>query len=175
MAKYPFRVGRSNTGLGLFATETIKKGTRVVEYTGRRLNAKQAERIEDETENRYVFEVDDKLSIDGSPRSNMARYVNHSCRPNCESYQYARRIFYRAKWTIHPGQELTVSYGRDYFHAFIKEHGCRCQTCVNARKRERAEARAKAKRQRANGKANGAAPYKPKKKKKKTPKRKTRH
>ena len=83
MAKYPFRIGRSNTGLGLFATETIKKGTRVVEYTGRRLNAKQAERIEDETENRYVFEVDDKLSIDGSPRSNLARYVNHACRPNC--------------------------------------------------------------------------------------------
>lgn len=49
MPKHPFRIGRSVTGLGLFATETIKKGQRVVEYTGRRLTTKQAEWIEDNT------------------------------------------------------------------------------------------------------------------------------
>ncbi|MCW5682162.1 MAG: SET domain-containing protein [Xanthobacteraceae bacterium] len=144
MPKHPFRIGRSVTGLGLFATETIKKGQRVVEYTGRRLTTKQAEWIEDNTENRYVFELNDKVSIDGSSRSNYARYVNHSCRPNCESYQYAMKIFYRAKWTIHPGQELTVSYGQDYFDSFIKPIGCKCPTCIARRKRERMEARAKA-------------------------------
>jgi SET domain-containing protein len=154
MPKKPFRVGRSRTGLGLFATEEIKKGTRVVEYSGRRLTNKRAEWIEDNTDNRYVFELNSKWSIDGSTRKNLARYVNHSCRPNVEAYQYDMKIWYRAKWTIQPGDEITVSYGQDYFDSFIKPIGCKCNTCINRRKRERAEARKKAARRRKkNGKA----------------------
>jgi len=137
------RVGRSRTGLGLFATDLIKKGSRVMEYRGRKITTKQAIWIEEHTENRYVFEINDKWSIDGSPRWNLARYVNHSCRPNVEAYQYAERIFYRAKWNIQPGSEITVSYGRDYFSTFIKPIGCKCDTCTARRKRERAEARKK--------------------------------
>ncbi len=157
-AKYPFRVGRSRTGLGLFATEPIKKGSRVIEYRGRKISTKRAEWIEDNTENRYVFEINDKWSIDGSPRWNLARYVNHSCRPNVEAYQYAEKIFYRAKWNIQPGAEITVSYGRDYFTSFIKPIGCKCDTCSARRKREREEARKKAARKRASAakKKNGA-------------------
>lgn len=153
--KPPVRVGRSRTGLGLFATDLIKKGSRVLEYRGRKITTKQAIWIEDNTENRYVFEINDKWSIDGSPRWNMARYVNHSCRPNVEAYQYAERIFYRAKWTIQPGSEITVSYGRDYFSTFIKPIGCKCDTCVARRKRERAEARKKAARKAKAKKKNG--------------------
>jgi SET domain-containing protein len=152
----PYRVGRSRTGLGLFATEEIKKGTRVVEYRGRRLTNKRAEWIEDNTDNRYVFELNSKWSIDGSTRKNLARYVNHSCRPNVEAYQYDMKIWYRAKWTIKPGDEITVSYGQDYFDSFIKPIGCKCNTCINRRKRERAEARKKAARRRAR-KMNGKA------------------
>jgi SET domain-containing protein len=152
----PYRVGRSRTGLGLFATEEIKKGTRVVEYRGRRLTNKRAEWIEDNTDNRYVFELNSKWSIDGSSRKNLARYVNHSCRPNVEAYQYDMKIWYRAKWTIKPGDEITVSYGQDYFDSFIKPIGCKCNTCINRRKRERAEARKKAARRRAR-KMNGKA------------------
>jgi uncharacterized protein len=152
----PYRVGRSRTGLGLFATEEIKKGTRVVEYSGRRLTNKRAEWIEDNTDNRYVFELNSKWSIDGSTRKNLARYVNHSCRPNVEAYQYDMKIWYRAKWTIQPGDEITVSYGQDYFDSFIKPIGCKCNTCINRRKRERAEARKKAARKRAR-KMNGKA------------------
>lgn len=154
-AKPPVRVGRSRTGLGLFATDLIKKGSRVLEYRGRKITTKQAIWIEDNTENRYVFEINDKWSIDGSPRWNMARYVNHSCRPNVEAYQYAERIFYRAKWTIQPGSEVTVSYGRDYFTTFIKPIGCKCDTCIARRKRERAEARKKAARKAKAKKKNG--------------------
>ena len=154
-SKHPFRVGRSRTGLGLFATEVIKKGARVVEYTGRRLTNKRAEWIEDNTDNRYVFELNDKWSIDGSPRWNLARYVNHSCRPNVEAYQYDMKIFYRSKWKIQPGSEITVSYGRDYFDSFIKPVGCKCDTCIARRKREREAARKKAARKRAVKKKNG--------------------
>lgn len=154
-ANPPVRIGRSRTGLGLFATDLIKKGSRVLEYRGRKITTKQAIWIEDNTENRYVFEINDKWSIDGSPRWNMARYVNHSCRPNVEAYQYAERIFYRAKWTIQPGSEITVSYGRDYFTTFIKPIGCKCDTCIARRKRERAEARKKAARKAKAKKKNG--------------------
>lgn len=153
--KPPVRVGRSRTGLGLFATDVIKKGSRVMEYRGRKITTKQAIWLEDNTENRYVFEINDKWSIDGSPRWNLARYVNHSCRPNVEAYQYAERIFYRAKWNIQPGSEITVSYGRDYFSTFIKPIGCKCDTCVARRKRERAEARKKAARKAKAKKKNG--------------------
>ncbi len=153
--KKPYRIGRSRTGLGLFATEAIKKGTRVVEYSGRRLTNKRAEWIEDNTDNRYVFELNSKWSIDGSTRKNIARYVNHSCRPNVEAYQYDMKIWYRANWTIKPGDEITVSYGQDYFDSFIKPIGCKCNTCSNRRKRERAEARKKAARKRAR-KKNGS-------------------
>ncbi len=147
-SKKPFRVGRSRTGLGLFATEEIKKGTRVVEYSGRKLTNKRAEWIEDNTDNRYVFELNSKWSIDGSTRKNLARYVNHSCRPNVEAYQYDMKIWYRSKWTIKAGDEITVSYGQDYFDSFIKPVGCKCNTCINRRKRERIEARKKAARRR---------------------------
>ena len=155
-SKKPYRIGRSRTGLGLFATEEIKKGTRVVQYSGRKLTNKQAEWLEDNSDNRYVFELNDKWSIDGSPRSNMARYVNHSCRPNVEAYQYAMKIYYRSRWNIQPGDEITVSYGQDYFDSFIKPIGCKCDTCINRRKRQRAEARKKAARRRAAKKKNGA-------------------
>lgn len=154
-SKYPFRVGRSRTGLGLFATQPIKKGARIAEYRGRRISNARAEWIEDNTDNRYVFELNDKWSIDGSPRYNLARYVNHSCRPNAEAYQYGLKIWYRARWNIKPGDEILVSYGRDYFDSFIKPIGCKCNTCVNRRKRERAEARKKAARKRAKAKKNG--------------------
>ena len=75
--RHPFRIGRSRTGLGLFATEPIKKGTYIVEYTGPLLTNKHCDEIPD---NRYLFEVNARWTIDGKPRSNVARYINHSCR-----------------------------------------------------------------------------------------------
>ena len=74
-----FRVGRSRTGLGLFATMPIAKGMAVVEYKGRRLSTREAHEREQRTGYKYMFELNSRWSIDGSSRRNLARYVNHAC------------------------------------------------------------------------------------------------
>ena len=71
----------SRTGLGLFATKPIAKGDFIIKYWGPRLPNK----IADEIDNRYLFEINKRWTIDGSPRRNIARYINHSCRPNAET------------------------------------------------------------------------------------------
>src|SRR5262244_2329332 len=120
-----FRVGRSKTGLGLFATKLMRRGTFIVRYTGRKLrNA-----VADELDTKYLFEINNRWTIDGSSRSNIARYINHSCRPNAETDIKKHKILISAIKTIHPGDEITYNYGRNYFNAFIKDRGCRCAAC----------------------------------------------
>ena len=75
------KVGRSRTGLGLFTLGPIEKGTHIVEYTGRTL----APGAEYKTRSKYLFRVSKKRVIDGASRSNLARYINHSCAPNCRA------------------------------------------------------------------------------------------
>ena len=79
----PYRVGRSPTGLGLFATKPIKKGTKIIRYFGPLLDSKKKK--EDAIENKYLFELTNRWTIDGSVRKNIARYINHACKPNAES------------------------------------------------------------------------------------------
>ena len=140
-----YRVGKSRTGLGLFAMKPIKKGTLIIEYKGRKMRADKA----DELDTKYVYEINSRWSVDGASRSNLARYGNHSCRPNAESDTRGHTIFIRATKKIEAGQEITYDYGSDYFKAFIKPVGCLCPKCVAKRKAERAELRAKAKRAKA--------------------------
>src|SRR5215472_4303622 len=83
-SRKPYRVGRSLTGLGLFATEAIEKGAFIVEYKGRRIANAQAKRLEARG-SRYMYEINSRFTVDGSTRRNMGRYANHSCRPNAES------------------------------------------------------------------------------------------
>jgi uncharacterized protein len=140
-----FRVGRSRTGLGLFATETIEKGTFIVEYVGPKIaNAD----VEHRAGARYLFEVNSRWTIDGSSRRNRARYINHSCRPNAEVYFVKHAIKIRAIKNIKPGDEITYHYGRDYFDSFIKEVGCKCRACA----KKRAEMRKSRRRTRARHK-----------------------
>src|SRR6266478_6081876 len=82
-SKKPYRIGRSRTGLGLFATKPIKKGTKIVRYFGPLLDSKKKK--DDAVENKYLFELNDRWTIDGSVRENIARYINHACKPNAES------------------------------------------------------------------------------------------
>ncbi len=124
-SRRPFRIGRAKTGLGLFATKLIRRGSFIVRYTGKMLPNK----IADELDTKYLFEVNARWTVDGSSRKNLARYVNHSCRPNAEADVKKRKILISAIKTIHPGDEITYNYGRDYFNAFIKDHGCRCAAC----------------------------------------------
>jgi hypothetical protein len=123
-----FRVGRARTGLGLFATEPIAKGAFIVAYRGVRIGHAEAERREARGA-RYIFEINSRWSIDGSDRRNLARYANHSCRPNAESALSKGRLILRAIRPIATGDEITFDYGEEYFDLFIRPHGCQCVKC----------------------------------------------
>ena len=138
----PFRVGRSRTGLGLFATKPIKKGAKIVRYFGPLLDSKKKK--DDAIENKYLFELNNRWTIDGSIRKNVARYINHACKPNAESdvKPRKRKVVIRAIKNIEPGEEINYDYGTDYFKAYLKPIGCKCDACEKKRKKKRAEARA---------------------------------
>ena len=123
-----YRVGRSQTGLGLFATESIKKHALIVEYSGPRIPTAEAHARERAGRNKYMFEISSRWTIDGAGRDNMGRYVNHACRPNAESVLIRGKIFLKAVRRIQPGEEITYDYGREYVDLFFKG-GCRCATC----------------------------------------------
>jgi hypothetical protein len=138
----PYRIGRSRTGLGLFATKPIKKGAKIVRYFGPLLDSKNKKH--DAIENKYLFELNNRWTIDGSVRKNIARYINHACKPNAESDVSARKrkVVIRAIKNIEPGEEINYDYGTDYFKAYLKPIGCKCDACEKKRKKQRAEARA---------------------------------
>ena len=140
--KKPYRIGRSRTGLGLFATKPIKKGTKIVRYFGPLLDSRKKK--DDAIENKYLFELNGRWTIDGSVRKNVARYINHACRPNAESdvMPRKRKVVIRAIKNIEPGEEINYDYGTDYFKAYLKPIGCLCAACEKKRKQKRAEARA---------------------------------
>jgi uncharacterized protein len=138
----PYRVGRSRTGLGLFATKPIKKGAKIIRYFGPLLDSRKKK--DDAIENKYLFELNGRWTIDGSVRKNIARYINHACKPNAESDVSARKrkVVIRAIKKIEPGEEINYDYGTDYFKAYLKPIGCKCAACEKKRKKQRAEARA---------------------------------
>ena len=141
----PYRVGRSRTGLGLFATAPIKKGAFIIEYKGRRITNAQAEKLEARG-SRYMYELNSRWTLDGSSRRNIARYANHSCRPNAESDVVRRQVILRAIKNIKPGDEITYDYGSDYFEIFLEPAGCRCDKCRAKRRKQRQSRRLGSKR-----------------------------
>lgn len=142
-----FRIGRSRTGLGLFATKPIRRREYIVTYRGRRLNEEQADRA-DARGSRYLFTVNKRCTIDGSPRWNLGRYLNHSCRPNAEAVGRNGGIVFLASRRIEPGEEITIDYGRDYYGYFVESGGCRCAHCrAKAARRRRKLAAARKARQ----------------------------
>ncbi len=136
MSRRPFRVGRSKTGLGLFATRFIKKRSFIVRYVGRKIPNEEAERLEAKGA-RYMYELNSKYTLDGSSRRNVGRYANHSCRPNAESDIIKGKVIIKAVRNIQPGDEITYHYGKDYYEAYIGKAKCKCVTCTLRRKRER--------------------------------------
>lgn len=125
-------VKRSATGLGLFALDTIPADRRVVEYTGPVLTNEEA----NQRGGKYLLSMDEKYVIDGSPRSNIARYVNHSCRPNAKAYTSGARVWIWSLRTIKAGEEITMNYGKEYFDEKIKPKGCKCKKCSPDKKRK---------------------------------------
>src|SRR5260370_36041128 len=98
----------------------------------------------DPVENKYLFELNGRWTIGGSVRENVARYINHACKPNAESdvRPRKRKVFIRAIKNIEPGEEINYDYCTDYFKAYLKPIGCKCDACEKKRKKKRAEARA---------------------------------
>lgn len=125
-------VKRSATGCGLFAVTDISKGTKIIQYTGKRISNEEA----DSHKGRYLFELDDKYTIDGGSRKNLARYINHSCLPNAYTEIIEEEIWVIAKRRIKEGEEITYHYGAEYFNYFIKPKGCKCLKCLPPDKSE---------------------------------------
>ncbi|MCF7831312.1 MAG: SET domain-containing protein [Candidatus Pacebacteria bacterium] len=120
-------VKRSSAGLGLFAIQDFKKGELVIEYTGDRITDAEAQK----RGGKYLFQVNDNLTIDGTKRHNTGRYMNHACKPNAEAEhdEETDRIYIRAKKPIKSGEEITYHYGKDYFKRMIQPVGCKCASC----------------------------------------------
>jgi uncharacterized protein len=110
-----YAVRRSEVhGFGVFALRRIRKGTRIVEYLGERITHAQADsRYEDHDANdnhTFLFSVDRGLVIDAGVAGNDARYINHSCDPNCESVIEHRHVFIDALRDIDAGEEFAYDY-----------------------------------------------------------------
>jgi hypothetical protein len=118
-------VRRSKTGLGLFAVSPILRGTRIIQYVGELI----ANADEEKLKGKYLIALNDKYTIDGRNRENLARYVNHSCKPNAYAEVIDGEIWIVAKRRIKNDEEITFDYGRAYFDEFIKPKGCKCVKC----------------------------------------------
>jgi hypothetical protein len=123
--RYKLTVKRSKTGRGLFAMEDIPRGRRIIEYVGRPVSPDEQRR----DSGKYLFWASDTQMIDGNIKENTARYINHSCAPNCEATGPDGRIYISALRRIRAGEELTYDYGDEYFDRHIRPHGCRCAKC----------------------------------------------
>ena len=118
-------VGKSRiAGQGLFAAQDIKSGTRIIPYVGERISKDESTRRLAHG-NVYIFTFNEHVDIDGKMLKNTARYINHSCDPNCEVVLTSRTIWIGALRHITAGEELTYNYGyeiKDYM-----EHPCTCR------------------------------------------------
>jgi uncharacterized protein len=116
MSSRTFRIGRSLTGLGPFAIKPIKRGVYIATYRGRRITTEARGA-------KYQYELNKRWTIDGSPRWNVARYINHSCRPNAKPVERRGGIVIAALRRIEPGEEITYDYGRQYVEYFWRMVG----------------------------------------------------
>jgi hypothetical protein len=127
-----FEIRRSRIqGRGAFARRKIRKGTRIIEYTGERVSHEEADRRYDDEHmarhHTFLFTLDKKTCLDAAVNGNDARYINHSCDPNCEAVIDDGRIWIEALRTIAPGEELVYDYQYEREDdADEKLYPCRC-------------------------------------------------
>lgn len=126
-------------GKGIFSTRPIRKGVKIIEYLGERIDKEESNRrglelfeksLKTGGASVYIFDVNDEWDLDGDKPYNHARLINHSCEPNCEMVNEDDRLFLYALKDIRKGEELSFDYAYDMEH--YKEHPCRCGTrsCV---------------------------------------------
>ena len=127
---------------GVFATKDINKNTRIIEYVGEKIKKSEGDKRSEKRIKKYlnstssgsvyIFELDSKYDIDGSPLYNKARYINHSCDPNCEVDIIKGQIWISSIKKIKKGQELTYDYGYEFDYEDYKDHICKCgsKNCI---------------------------------------------
>ncbi len=123
-------------GSGVFASCDIQKNIRIIEYVGDKVTKSEGDirserRIKKylnskKTGSVYIFELNNKYDIDGSPLYNKARYINHSCRPNCEVVITRGKIWIKSIKKIKENEELSYDYGYDFDKDDFKDHVCKC-------------------------------------------------
>ncbi|HEY4305829.1 MAG TPA: SET domain-containing protein-lysine N-methyltransferase [Gemmatimonadaceae bacterium] len=103
-------------GLGAFATEHIPAGTRLIEYAGESISPEEAERrepgtgVEGQHHHTFLFAIDEDVVIDAGVDGNAARFINHSCDPNCDAVIEDGHIWIESIRDIEPGEELAYDY-----------------------------------------------------------------
>ena len=116
-------------GIGGFARVDIRSGKRLIEYVGPRISKADAQ-VELQKQNAYIFILNETTDIDGSVEWNMARFLNHSCAPNCEAGIVRHRIWIYARRNIRAGEELTYNYGHSLGGYEDRPCHCGASTCV---------------------------------------------
>ncbi len=110
-------------GLGGFAKTPITNGTRIIEYVGEPISKSESLR-RCEQNNEYIFTLSDEEDLDGNVAWNPARFLNHSCAPNCEASLEEGYIWIIANRDIQAGEEITFNYGYDLVD--YRDYPCRC-------------------------------------------------
>lgn len=121
-------------GSGVYAARPIKKGTRILEYIGERVSHAEADRRyekkDEDDGHTFLFIVDNRTVIDAGVGGNEARFINHSCNPNCETVTEGRRIFIDAIRSLKTGEELGYDYQLTWDSTDDPEelalYACRC-------------------------------------------------
>lgn len=134
----PFEVrGSELHGLGVFATRKIPAGTRLIEYTGERLtdaesDARYPEDDESGAHHTFLFSIDDDVVIDAAYHGNDARWINHSCDPNCDAIVENGRLWIETVRDVKRGEELAYDYAYEleerHSPAAKRRYPCRCGT-----------------------------------------------
>ena len=135
MKKIYFRNKSKTHGYGLYAAENIKINTKIIEYVGDKVTKKEGDRRADRqaligSKNKnngmvYVFELNERYDIDGSVAHNHARFINHSCDPNCEVQIINNKIWILSIKNIKKREELSYDYGYSYDSDY-KDYKCNC-------------------------------------------------
>jgi uncharacterized protein len=116
-------------GTGAFARLEIALGTRLIEYVGQRIDKAQSMQ-QCQANNEYIFSLNEQEDLDGNVEWNPARFINHSCEPNCDAELVEGRIWIVARRDIRAGEEITFNYGFDLED--YRNYPCNCgaQECA---------------------------------------------
>ena len=131
--QFKIKLKRGLSGFGLFALEDIPKRRFVIEYWGKLVPDSEIDVIG----GKYLFALGNGKTISGATRNNLARYINHSCKPNCEVEIVGNRVLIYSRKKIKAGDELTYDYGKEYWDYYINPYCCRCAGCKNQKKKNR--------------------------------------